>query len=133
MRFSDACKTADKLGFTTVSMIGLLSIMLISATTKTHQIFGIRPCAPWRVLSINIVPGYRLQVTFMDGSTGLVDLSHWLFSRRIDGSVFEALREEDFFRLATVELGAITWPNGADLSPDALYDEIQLCGEWKPS
>lgn len=107
--------------------------MQTSATTETHQALGITPCAPWRVSKITIEPGYRLHVTFMDGSTGWVDLSHWLFSRRIDGSVFEALRDEDSFRLATVELGVITWPNGADLSPDALYDEIQLNGEWKPS
>ena len=68
----------------------------------------------------------------MDGSTGWVDLSLWLRSGRIDGSVFEALRDEDFFKFATVELGAIAWPNGADLSPDALYDEIHMNGEWKP-
>ena len=43
------------------------------------------------------------------------------------------MRDEDFFRLAIIELGVITWPNGADLSPDALYDEIQLTGTWKPS
>jgi len=107
--------------------------MRTSTTTETHQALGVIPSAPWRVLHINIAPGYRLQVTFMDGSTGWVDLSLWLRSRRIDGSVFEALREEDFFKFATVELGAITWPNGADLSPDALYDALQLSREWKPS
>jgi hypothetical protein len=101
-------------------------------TTETHQALGITPCAPWRVLNIKTEPGYRLQVTFMDGTTGWVDLSHWLFSKRIDCSFFEALREEDFFELATVELGVITWPNGADLSPDAMYDEIQLSEQWKP-
>ena len=105
--------------------------MRTSATTETHQTLGIIPCSPWRVLDIKTEPGYRLQVTFMDGTRGWVDLSLWLFSSRIDGSVFEALREEGFFRLATIELGAISWPNGADLSPDALYDEIQLNGEWK--
>ena len=102
-------------------------------TTETHQTLGIIPSAPWRVSKIKIEPGYRLQVTFMDNTKGWADLSHWLFSRCIDGSVFEALREEDFFELAKVELGVITWPNGADLSPDALYDEIQLNGVWKPS
>ena len=90
-------------------------------------------------MNIKIEPGYRLQVTFMDGSTGShestdnipgrdvirglpygafiisgidthrhgcwVYLSKWLRSGRIDGSIFEALREEDFFRLAAVEYG----------------------------
>lgn len=107
--------------------------MQTSATTETHQALGITPSAPWRVWHIAIAPGHRLHVTFMDGATGWVDLSQWLRSRRVDGSLFEALREEDFFRLATVELGAITWPNGADLSPDAMYDALQMSGEWKPA
>ena len=107
--------------------------MRTATTTETHQALGITPSAPWRVMNIKVEPGYRLQVTFMDGLTGWVDLSHWLFSRRIDGSVFEALREEDFFRLAAVELGAITWPNGADLSPDAMYDALQQSAECKLS
>jgi hypothetical protein len=106
--------------------------MHTSATTETHQALGITPSAPWRVSNINVAPGYRLEVTFLDGVTGCLDLSLWLRSRRVDGSVFEALREEDFFRLAKVELGAVTWPNGADLSPDAMYDAIQRSGEWKP-
>ena len=106
--------------------------MRTATTTETHQALGITPSAPLRVLNIKIEPVYRLQVTCMDGSTGLVDLSQWLRSGRIDGSIFEALREEDFFRLAAVELGAITWPNGADLSLDAMYDAIQLSAEWKP-
>ena len=107
--------------------------MRTSATTETYQTLGITPSAPWRVFSINIVPGYRLQVTFMDGTRGWVDLNHWLFSSRIDGSVFEELREEDYFRCATIELGAITWPNGADLSPDAMYDALQQSAECKLS
>ena len=107
--------------------------MRTATTTETHQAFGITPSTPWRVLKFKIEPGHRLQVTFMDGLTGWVDLSHWLFSRRIDGSVFEALREEDVFRLAAVELGAITWPNGADLSPDAMYDALQQSAECKLS
>ena len=106
--------------------------MRTATTTETHQAFGIIPSAAWRVLNIKIEPSYRLQVTFMDGTKGWVDLSLWLFSSRIDGSVFEALREDDFFKFATVELGAITWPNGADLSPDAIYDAFQLNEEWKP-
>jgi hypothetical protein len=113
-------------------IIGGLGIMRTSVTTETHKALGISPSAPWRVLNIKIKPGYRIQVTFMDGSTGWLDLSLWLRSGRIDGSVFDALREEDFLELATVELGVITWPNGADLSSDALYDEIHLNGEWKP-
>jgi hypothetical protein len=80
-----------------------------------------------------VVPetGYRLRVTFVDGSRGLVDLSAWLASDRIVGSVFEPLRDEAFFRQVSVELGAVTWPNGADLAPDTMYDAIQSDDCWK--
>jgi hypothetical protein len=31
-----------------------------------------------------------------------------------------------------VELGAATWPNGADLAPDAMYDAIREHGVYTP-
>ena len=43
--------------------------MRTATTTETHQALGITPSAPWRVMNIKVEPGYRLQVTFMDGST----------------------------------------------------------------
>jgi hypothetical protein len=84
------------------------------------------------VLSIKVESGYRLKVSFMDGTVGWVDLSRWLPSKRIDGSIFEPLREMDFFKQAEVALGAITWPNGADLPPDVIYDAVRHSGIWKP-
>lgn len=68
----------------------------------------------------------------MDGLTGIVDLQYWLFSPRIDGTLFEPLREPTFFQKACLELGAVTWPNGADLAPDAMYDAVQRDGRWAP-
>ncbi len=47
--------------------------MRTATTTETYQAPGIKPLAPWRVLKVKIDPGYRLWVTFMDGSTGWVD------------------------------------------------------------
>jgi len=55
-----------------------------------------------------------------------------MHSKRIDGTIFEPLREEAFFRKVQVELGAVVCPNGADLSPDAIYDAIQRDGFWAP-
>jgi hypothetical protein len=46
------------------------------------------------------------------------------------GTLFEPLRDPEYFGRAAVELGAVTWPNGADLAPDAMYDAIRQCGEW---
>jgi hypothetical protein len=37
------------------------------------------------------------------------------------GPMFEPLKDPEFFRQVTVELGTVSWPNGADLDPDVLY------------
>jgi hypothetical protein len=72
----------------------------------------------------------RVQVTFVDGTAGEVDMSGFLKNPNIDGTVFEALRDPAIFCQARVVLGGIEWPNGADLAPDAMYDAIREHGVW---
>jgi hypothetical protein len=73
-----------------------------------------------RVIAIEPLPEYRLRIKFADGVAGIVDLSG-----ELHGEMFEPLRDEAVFRQATIdEFGVVTWPNGADLAPDALYLEI---------
>src|SRR5438477_13114589 len=72
------------------------------------------------VVRVSALPNYRLTVEFRDGVSGTIDLSG-----ELEGEVFEPLRDEAFFRQVKVdEFGAVAWPNGADLAPDTLYDEI---------
>ena len=92
-----------------------------------------RPSAPWRVVSVAPVAGMTLRVEFSDGTAGEVRLQALLESARVNGTVFEALRTPGVFRQARVELGAVSWPNGADLAPDAMYDEIRARGHWSPT
>ncbi len=66
------------------------------------------------------MPNYRLRVEFDDGVKGTIDPSGELV-----GEVFEPLRDEAMFRQVTVdEYGAVSWPNGADLAPDAVHIEL---------
>ncbi len=90
----------------------------------------IRHTVPWRLTSANVLPDARLRVTFSDGTTGDVHLRAFLKDPRVDGTVFEALRDPAVFAQARVILGAIQWPNGADLAPDAMYDTIRERGVW---
>ncbi len=40
-------------------------------------------------------------------------------------TVFEPLKDESLFsQVAVDEFGAVCWPNGADLAPDALHDRL---------
>lgn len=74
-----------------------------------------------RVTFIRPLPGYRLRVRFDDGVEGTIALEDRLF-----GTVFEPLRDWELFRQATIdEFGAVCWPNGADLAPDALHERLR--------
>ncbi len=88
----------------------------------------IRYTAPWRVASVTVLSERRLKVAFVDGTEGEVDLSQFLADPKVEGTVFEALRKADFFTRVDVQMGAVHWPNGADLAPDAMYDAIRQDG-----
>ena len=78
-----------------------------------------------RVAKIKPLPRWQLEVWFEDGTHGVISLEDSLW-----GPVFEPLKDTRVFEQATVdEFGAICWPNGADLAPDALYDRIRKTSE----
>ena len=109
-----------------------------SATTpETDRTAEVNPplrhAVPWRVSTVQALPDRRLQVEFVDGTTGEVELDRFLADDKIRGTVFEPLREAEFFARAAVIQGAVEWPNGADLAPDAMYDAIRKNGRWVPS
>lgn len=71
------------------------------------------------VTSVEYLGDYKLSLGFEDGSTREVDLASHL-----DGEVFEPLRKPRLFRTARLnpDLDTVVWDNGADMSPDFLYD-----------
>ena len=89
---------------------------------------GVIPCASWRVVEVHTLPGYRLLVRFVDGTTGGVDLSRLIMSDK--AGIFAALRDLALFDKAYVEYGVVVWPGEIDLGPDAMYDEIKKQGRW---
>ena len=103
-------------------------------TTETDTTARVVPppqaSAPWRVKTAAVKRDRCLTVTFEDGTAGYVHLGDFLEAAEVTGTVFEALRDPDVFAQARVDLGAVAWPNGADLSPDAMYDAIRAQGHW---
>lgn len=88
----------------------------------------ISPRSPWRATSVEALPGLRLKVVFIDGLTGTVDLSGMVHSPK--AGVFAALADLAFFAQIRLKYGAVTWPGGLDLAPDAMHAAIQAYGEW---
>ena len=79
---------------------------------------------------MNVLPDARLRVSFVDGTAGEIHMKLFLNDPKIDGTIFESLRDPAIFVQAQVVLGAVQWPNGADLAPDAMYDAIREHGVW---
>lgn len=88
----------------------------------------IRLTAPWRVTKVKVVGPFRLNVSFVDGVSGIVDMTELVHSP--EAGVFAALADPEVFSQAFVLYGAVTWPGEIDLAPDAMYDEIKANGEW---
>jgi len=77
---------------------------------------------------VRALPGFRLAVQFVDGTAGEVDLSRRVASKR--AGAFSKLRDPEFFAQVFLDYGAVAWPGGIDLAPDAMYDEIRAHGCW---
>ena len=69
------------------------------------------------------VRDYVIHLRFTDGTEGDVDLRDELY-----GEVFEPLKDPAFFQRFSVhaEFQTLTWPNGADLAPEFLYEKVRL-------
>lgn len=65
--------------------------------------------------------GHRFAVQFSDGMAG-----EWDYARVKDriGPMAAPLKDEAYIARAFLVMGVPTWPNGWDVSPQALYDEL---------
>jgi len=61
---------------------------------------------------------YRIKVKFSNGLIKEVDCENY-----IDGGIFEPLKDMEMFKRFFVDGWTISWPNGAYIAPDTLYDE----------
>ena len=75
-----------------------------------------------QVLDARHAGDYRVWLRFADGLSGEIDLECELW-----GPAFEPLKDiSEFAKLcADPECRTLVWPNGADLAPEFLYDELK--------
>ncbi len=80
------------------------------------------PAAPWRVRRVEVLPDFELRVEFNDGVSGIVRMKHLVHAA--GAGEFRRLADPTLFGQVRVEWGAVTWPGGLDLAPDAMHDAI---------
>ena len=73
------------------------------------------------VKTFKILTGFMVRFTFTDGTSRTIDLGPHL-----DGPIFRPLRRRDYFRMAFLDHGVISWPNGADIAPEFLHDNVRV-------
>jgi len=77
----------------------------------------------YHVMSAKYISGYVLRLQFRDGTRGEIDLSE-----ELTGPTFEPLRAIDTFKAFKVDsdFHTLVWPNGADLAPEFLYQNLRI-------
>jgi hypothetical protein len=73
------------------------------------------------VAKAEYIEEYRIQITFNNGASGVVDLKDALW-----GAMFEKLKDYNIFRKFEVSdvVHTIRWENDADLAPEYLYEKM---------
>ena len=77
-----------------------------------------------RVIDATYLHDYFIYIVFSNGKEGSIDLSPF-----IGQGVFEPLTHKDYFKKLFVDGWTISWPNGADIAPETLYDLIERSGD----
>lgn len=72
-----------------------------------------------KVTNVEVLPEYKLRVRFDNGFDGVFDMSGELW-----GELGRPLKDPAYFGRVQIEHGAVSWPNGFDICPDALYYEM---------
>lgn len=76
-----------------------------------------------KLTAIRPQDGDRLELVFSDGSHGIWSAAD-LIAR--DTVLTRPLTEVEYFARAFIEAGALAWPNGLELAPWSLQDELRV-------
>ena len=69
------------------------------------------------VIAVETLPDYCLLLTFGNAEKKCFDMKPYLHA-----TVFQPLKNVDFFKQARVNYGTVVWSNDIDIAPETLYD-----------
>jgi len=74
------------------------------------------------VTEMLILDDYKLQLTFDDGKSGVLDCKPFIDK----GGVFSKLIDPEFFKSVQInsELGVLTWDDEIDIAPETVYSIV---------
>ena len=75
-----------------------------------------------RITIVKVLAPHVLRVTYRDGFSAVHD---FVYFKKEKDNVAAPLADPDYFASVFLEYGALTWPNGFDLCPDALRMKIE--------
>ena len=81
-----------------------------------------------KIIRAKLIRDRIIQVEFSDGSSGEYDLEP-LAAR--GGLLTLVWSESGYFERFFLELGALCWPNGLELSPEAIRRELTAAGKLR--
>lgn len=79
-----------------------------------------------KISKANLVDGAKFELVFSDGTAGIWNAAPLLGSK--DTPLTVPLREQQAFARAFIDNGALAWPNGLELAPWTLHQEMDAAG-----
>jgi uncharacterized protein DUF2442 len=83
---------------------------------------------PNKVIKVRHLSGFRLAIDFKGDLHGEHDFADLM---QHPGPMLDPLRDPAYIARVFIEEGALTWPNGYDMCPDALRMEMEDAGEFR--
>jgi len=77
-----------------------------------------------RVIDAKYLNDYCIHIIFSNGKEGNIDLLPY-----IGQGVFKPLSNKEYFKKLFVDGWTISWPNGADIAPETLYELTEKTGK----
>jgi hypothetical protein len=76
------------------------------------------------VVNAKIIEGYKIEVTFNDGTDGIIDFQNII--ENDNREIIKELLDRNKFQTVKVEYDTLVWENGVDFAPEYLYDKIKI-------